>query len=62
MVLTKHNDPRMGETTYRLTNIQLGEPLAMLFEPPSDYTIRPKAQYIYRRLALPAPGEAGAKP
>jgi hypothetical protein len=47
----------MGETTYRLTNIQLIEPLPMLFEVPADYTIQegPRPMRIERRM--PAPGE-----
>lgn len=32
-------DPRNGDTTYRLTNLNLSEPLASLFEPPADYQI-----------------------
>jgi hypothetical protein len=39
-VVTKQNDPRFGETAYRLTNIQRSEPPRSLFEPPSDYTIK----------------------
>lgn len=39
IVLSKHNDPRSGETTYRLTNLKRGEPDASLFQIPSDYTI-----------------------
>lgn len=38
VVMTKHNDPRTGETTYRLTNIVRAEPLHSLFEVPSDFT------------------------
>lgn len=38
-VLTKMNDPRFGETTYRLTNIKPGEPPRYLFEVPADYKI-----------------------
>ena len=52
LVLSKHNDPRMGETTYRLTNIQLIEPLPMLFEVPADYTIQegPRPMFIERKM------------
>jgi hypothetical protein len=39
VVLSKHRDPFMGETTYRLTNIKREEPPRELFEIPSDYTI-----------------------
>lgn len=38
-VLTRHKDPRMGETVTRLTNLKLGEPARSLFEVPADYTI-----------------------
>ena len=40
LVLTKHSDPRFGETTYRLTNINRSEPARSLFELPADYTVR----------------------
>jgi hypothetical protein len=39
IVLKKHNDPRFGETVYRLTNIKLGEPDASLFQPPNGFKI-----------------------
>jgi hypothetical protein len=39
VVLKKHNDPRFGETVYRLTDIKLGEPDASLFQPPSNFKI-----------------------
>jgi hypothetical protein len=38
-VLSKHSDPRMGETTFRLTNISRSEPPASLFQVPPDYQI-----------------------
>ena len=40
LVMTIHKDPRVGETTYKLTNIQRGEPAKTLFEVPSDYTVK----------------------
>jgi len=40
LVMTKHSDPRTGETTYSLSNITRGEPAANLFEVPADYTIQ----------------------
>jgi hypothetical protein len=40
VIMSKHTDPRMGEHTYRLTNITRGEPSRTLFEVPSDYTVR----------------------
>lgn len=39
MVYSKHTDPRFGEQTYRLTNINRSEPDRSLFVPPADYKI-----------------------
>jgi len=39
VILSKHKDPRLGETTYRLTNINRSEPDKSLFEVPADYKI-----------------------
>jgi TonB family protein len=39
VVMTKHSDPRFGETTYRLININRSEPAHELFELPDDYTL-----------------------
>src|ERR1022692_2649199 len=38
-VLSRHSDPRIGETVTRLTNIGRGEPAHTLFEAPADYKI-----------------------
>jgi hypothetical protein len=40
VVMTKHSDPRFGETVYRLTNISRGEPDKNLFQVPSDYKLK----------------------
>jgi hypothetical protein len=40
LVLTKHADPRSGETTYRLTGIVRAEPARSLFDLPPDYTLK----------------------
>ena len=40
LVMTKHNDPRTGETTYRLQSIVRAEPDRSLFTVPPDYTLR----------------------
>lgn len=42
LVMSNTSDPRMGETTYRLTNILRAEPDPALFEVPPDYTIQDK--------------------
>ena len=39
VVLSRRNDPRFGETTYRLQNIVRAEPSPELFQLPSDYTV-----------------------
>ncbi|HKY27320.1 MAG TPA: hypothetical protein VJM12_05165 [Pyrinomonadaceae bacterium] len=44
-ILTKHQDPRSGETIYRLTNINRREQDRSLFEVPSDYRIVDKFSY-----------------
>ncbi len=40
LVLTKHTDPRVGETVYRLVGIVRAEPSRSLFELPPDYTLK----------------------
>ncbi|MDQ3687900.1 MAG: hypothetical protein M3430_20170 [Acidobacteriota bacterium] len=40
VVMTRHSDPRAGETTFRLTNINRSEPARSLFEVPADYTVK----------------------
>ena len=63
VVMTRHSDPRYGETSYRLTNISRTEPAAALFQVPSDYTVkeaggdRPGVRRMFRRAAPPPPQE-----
>jgi len=63
VVMTRHSDPRFGETTYRLTNISRTEPASALFQVPSDYTVKeaggPGAgvRRTFRRTAPPPPQE-----
>ena len=40
LVMTRHADPRTGESTYRLTNIIRAEPDRSLFIVPSDYEVK----------------------
>ncbi len=40
IIFSKNSDPRMGETTYRLTNISRGEPDPALFQVPADYVVK----------------------
>ncbi|MBO0862880.1 MAG: hypothetical protein J2P21_31160 [Chloracidobacterium sp.] len=39
VVLSKNSDPRIGETTYKLINIDRSEPDPSLFQVPADYTV-----------------------
>jgi len=39
VVMSKNSDPRIGETTYRLSNINRSEPAHSLFEVPADYKL-----------------------
>ena len=39
VVMSKHSDPRFGESTYKLTHISRTEPSRSLFEVPSDYQV-----------------------
>jgi hypothetical protein len=38
-IMTKHSDPRSGETSFALKNINRSNPPPTLFEVPSDYTV-----------------------
>jgi hypothetical protein len=40
LVLTRHSDPRTGDSSYRLTNIVRAEPDPSLFQVPPGYTIK----------------------
>nr|MBA3806330.1 hypothetical protein [Acidobacteriota bacterium] len=40
VVMSKNSDPFVGDSVYRLTNINRNEPARSLFEVPSDYKIR----------------------
>jgi hypothetical protein len=53
VVMTKHSDPRSGETTFRLTNINRTEPDHSLFEIPGDYQLRDDKQPM--RIRVPEP-------
>lgn len=44
VVLMRHNDPRFGETTFRLTNINRNEPEASLFQIPANYKVKERGR------------------
>ncbi|MBV9265062.1 MAG: hypothetical protein JO061_02725 [Acidobacteriaceae bacterium] len=52
LVMSKTSDPRMGEISYRLMNIDRAEPAANLFQVPDDYTVKdqPANNVIYREF------------
>jgi hypothetical protein len=54
LVVTRHSDPRVGETSYRLTNISRAEPDRALFQAPSDYTFK-ESPPMLRRSPMPPP-------
>jgi TonB family protein len=54
VVMTRHSDPRFGETTYRLTNINRAEPDRSLFEVPSGYTVKEGGPFMRSVAPLPA--------
>ena len=56
-VMTRHRDPRFGETIYRLTNINRSEPARTLFEVPADYTIKDAPQPMMRTFRTRKPGD-----
>ena len=43
IVMTKHTDPRFGQNSYQLTNINRSEPVRDLFEVPPGYTVKETA-------------------
>jgi hypothetical protein len=49
VVYSKRSDPRMGEQTFRLTNIVRAEPSASLFTVPPDFKIVDGPQTIFYR-------------
>ncbi len=53
VVMTRHSDPRSGETTYKLTNINRTEPAKSLFEVPAGYTIKEGCSWTNELAPLP---------
>lgn len=62
VVMMKRSDPRMGETTFQLTNIQRQEPNASLFQVPADYTVRQGGARQFNRRLPPPEGAPVAPP
>jgi len=60
VVMSRTSDPRMGETTYKLTNINRTEPAKSLFEVPAGYTVKEGPHF--GPTALPLPRRKPANP
>lgn len=55
VVYSKHSDPRIGEQTYRLTNIVRSEPDPSLFSVPTGYRVLADPPGVYKiRSTMPA--------
>ena len=66
VVMSRHTDPRMGESVYRLTNISRAEPAASLFSVPADYTIKKGHDFgggrMMKHRHAPPPPDAAPPP
>ncbi len=49
VVMSRSSDPRMGETTYRLTNIRRAEPDRSLFEIPEGYRVVEGGPHMFEK-------------
>lgn len=56
LVMSKSNDPRIGETTYALSNIQRSDPGPSLFQIPADYSVQdqPAKNVVYQKMTTTA--------
>ena len=54
VVMSKHSDPRSGETIYRLTNIIRADPAKTLFELPAGFTVSEGFPGMFKQAPLPA--------
>jgi hypothetical protein len=52
VVMSKHSDPRFGETTYRLTRIDRREPPPSLFQVPPDYKLEEGPKMFQRKIEI----------
>ncbi|HEX8337348.1 MAG TPA: hypothetical protein VF621_11505 [Pyrinomonadaceae bacterium] len=55
VVLLKHNDPRFGETTFRLTNVTRGDPTPDLFAEPQGYRTADRHEPAFGRPVMRRP-------
>jgi len=57
VVMQKRNDPRFGETVFRLTNINRSEPDAALFQVPASFKIEQHTMRMRMEAPAPPPGK-----
>ena len=62
VVYSKHSDPRMGEQTYRLTNIVRSEPDPSLFTVPHGYRVLSEPASVYKMSTRPSAPAQGVAP
>lgn len=53
VIFSKNSDPRIGETTYKLINIDRSEPDLSLFQVPADYTVDEGPGFGVRPMLMP---------
>jgi hypothetical protein len=61
VVYSKRTDPMAGETTYKLTNINRGEPSRSLFEVPAGYTVKEGSEFNFKYFERKAQEERKAQ-
>jgi hypothetical protein len=54
-VYSKHSDPRLGDTIFRLQGLKRDEPAAALFTVPADYTVKDVMASLTRKLEPKTP-------
>jgi hypothetical protein len=57
VVMSRHNDPRFGETTYRLTNLTRADPDRALFEIPADFKLEAAPPKVIQMRRKPEGGK-----
>lgn len=63
VVRSTRSDPRFGETSYTITNLQRAEPASTLFTVPTDYTVTSRQRHFgHRGAPMMAPGGAVPPP
>jgi hypothetical protein len=50
VVMSRHSDPRMGDTVYQLTNVNRSEPARSMFEAPGDYTFAAEGKPVQMKV------------